>query len=48
MALIFGHIEVGAEVNGHRWVRDLRTGEQAQISCEVLSKLAERWFERLF
>lgn len=48
MALMFGYIEVGAEVNGYRWVRDLRSGEEAQISSDVLAKLAERWFARLF
>ena len=48
MGVVFGHIEVSAPVDGYRWVRDMRTGEAARVSVDVLSSLAERWFARVF
>lgn len=47
--MVFGSIEVcDAVVDGKRLVRDLRTGECMQVPVELLGRLAERWFWRLF
>lgn len=47
--MMFGSIEISdGVVDGKRWVRDLRTGECMQVQVDVLARLAERWFWRLF
>jgi hypothetical protein len=47
--MVFGSIEISdGVVDGKRWVRDLRTGEAMQVPVELLGRLAERWFWRLF